>query len=266
MLNVLFHVFAILALLASIMVIRSKNPVYAVLFLILVFCNASGLLLLLHLDFFAMVFLVVYVGAIAVLFLFVVMMLNVTLTEINDNILRYVPVGGLFGLLFLGELLLLLEHDFIPLVHVHTPTLWPSLETLGMVLCFVVWSLIQWGGSMLTSPFSLMTIGAQWSHAWQHLQQNIAAYHTAVTPVDTQAIAYVIWPHTMEQTTTVHTLGHVIYTYHMALFLLGGMILLVAMVGAIVLTMHKGVMVKRQDVWEQNMRDFSKTVVKLKQV
>ena len=87
----LFYMFASFALLAGIMVIRAKNPVYSVLFLILVFCNVSGLLLLINLDFFAMVFLVVYVGAIAVLFLFVVMMLNVKLSEINDNILRYLP-------------------------------------------------------------------------------------------------------------------------------------------------------------------------------
>ena len=99
---VLFYMFASFALLAGIMVIRAKNPVYSVLFLILVFCNVSGLLLLINLDFFAMVFLVVYVGAIAVLFLFVVMMLNVKLAEINDSILRYLPVGVVFGLLFLG--------------------------------------------------------------------------------------------------------------------------------------------------------------------
>ena len=116
MLSVLFYVFACFALLSGIMVIRAKNPVYSVLFLILVFCNVSGLLLLLNLDFFAMVFLVVYVGAIAVLFLFVVMMLNVKLAEINDNILRYLPIGGVFGLLFLGEIILLLEQDLVPVI------------------------------------------------------------------------------------------------------------------------------------------------------
>ena len=100
----LFYVFACFALLAGIMVIRAKNPVYSVLFLILVFCNVSGILLLLNLDFFAMVFLVVYVGAIAVLFLFVVMMLNVKLSEINDNILRYLPVGGILVFFFLDKL------------------------------------------------------------------------------------------------------------------------------------------------------------------
>ena len=81
----LFYLFSTLCILSGIMVIRSKNPVHSVLFLILVFCNASGLLILLGLDFFAMVFLVVYVGAIAVLFLFVVMMLNIKLVEINET-------------------------------------------------------------------------------------------------------------------------------------------------------------------------------------
>ena len=79
MIKTLFYIFALLAIISSIMVIRSKNPVHSVLFLILVFCNSSGLLLLLDLDFFAMIFLVVYVGAIAVLFLFVVMMLDIRL-------------------------------------------------------------------------------------------------------------------------------------------------------------------------------------------
>lgn len=74
---ILFYVFVVLALVSGAMVIRAKNPVHSVLFLILVFCNTSGLLVLLGLDFFAMIFLVVYVGAIAVLFLFVVMMLHI---------------------------------------------------------------------------------------------------------------------------------------------------------------------------------------------
>ncbi len=93
--QVLFFLFSSLALVCSTMVISSRNPVYSVLFLILVFVNASGLLLLLGLDFFAMLFLVVYIGAIAVLFLFVVMMLNIKITELTENTLRYLPIGGL---------------------------------------------------------------------------------------------------------------------------------------------------------------------------
>jgi len=77
-------------------------------------------------------------------------------------------------------------------------------------------------------------------------------------------VDYVIWPHTMEQTTTIHTLGHVVYTYYMVFFILASVILLISMIGAIVLTMHKGVFVKRQEVFEQNTRDFSKTLHKIK--
>jgi NADH-quinone oxidoreductase subunit J len=96
------------------MVISSRNPVYSVLFLILVFVNASGLLLLLGLDFFAMLFLVVYIGAIAVLFLFVVMMLNIKITELTENTLRYLPIGGLIGFIFIIEVLLVVDQDLIP--------------------------------------------------------------------------------------------------------------------------------------------------------
>ena len=93
------------------MVIQSRNPVHSVLFLILVFFNGAGLLILLGLDFFAMVFLVVYVGAIAVLFLFVVMMLNIKLAEISERKLLYLPIGGFLGLLFLGEMVLIVNND-----------------------------------------------------------------------------------------------------------------------------------------------------------
>ena len=90
--NLLFYFFASLALVSGIMVIQARNPVHSVLFLILVFFNSAGLLILLGLEFFAMIFLVVYVGAIAVLFLFVVMMLNIKLAEISEKRLRYLPI------------------------------------------------------------------------------------------------------------------------------------------------------------------------------
>lgn len=114
--NLLFYLFASLALISGLMVIQARNPVHSVLFLILVFFNAAGLLILLGLDFFGMVFLVVYVGAIAVLFLFVVMMLNIRLEEINEKKLRYLPVGGLVGFLFLLETFLIIDNDLIPLI------------------------------------------------------------------------------------------------------------------------------------------------------
>lgn len=266
MMSFLFHVFAGLALLSGIMVIRAKNPVYSVLFLILVFCNASGLLLLINLDFFAMVFLVVYVGAIAVLFLFVVMMLNIKLAEINENILRYVPVGGMFGVLFLAEMLLLLEQDLVPVLVFPTHHMLSVVEYVTMGATFFAWSLLCLVWVCVSQPWALFSVLSQWNEHCAKLMHSLQAY-TQMTAEDTYTytpVDYVVWPYTMEQTTTIHTLGHVVYTYYMLFFILASVILLISMIGAIVLTMHKGVFVKRQDVFEQNTRDFSKTLQKIK--
>ena len=83
--TLLFDLFASIALISAAMVIVSRNPIHSVIFLILVFCNAAGLLLLLKIEFIAMMFLIIYVGAIAVLFLFVVMMLNIKINELSDS-------------------------------------------------------------------------------------------------------------------------------------------------------------------------------------
>ncbi|KAJ1681276.1 hypothetical protein LUZ63_023503 [Rhynchospora breviuscula] len=99
------------ALVSGLMVVRAKNPVHSVLFFILVFCNTSGLLILLGLDFFAMIFLVVYIGAIAVLFLFVVMMFNIQIAEIHEEVLRYLPVSGIIGLIFWWEMFFILDNE-----------------------------------------------------------------------------------------------------------------------------------------------------------
>ena len=192
--DLLFYLFSSFALISGVMVIQCKNPVHSVLFLILVFFNAAGLLILLQLDFFALIFLVVYVGAIAVLFLFVVMMLHIKLAEINEKKLRYLPVGGLLGILFLFEIFLIVDNDLIPLSpkHVSAPGEWAVL--------------------------------------------NIS---------------------------NIEGLGLLIYTFYFYYFLIAGLVLLVAMIGAIVLTMHKGVHVKRQQVFQQNTREFAKTVSKI---
>nr|ANA57060.1 NADH dehydrogenase subunit 6 [Pyramimonas parkeae]ANA57064.1 NADH dehydrogenase subunit 6 [Pyramimonas parkeae] len=190
-----FFLFSSLAILSGFMVIRAKNPVHSVLFLIFVFCNVAGLLILLGLDFFAMVFLVVYVGAIAVLFLFVVMMLNIKLVEINENLLRYLPIGGLIGIIFLLEIFLILDSDLIPFSSNY--------------------------------PF------------------------------------YIQWPALITHASNIQSVGVLIYTYFCYYFIVASLILLVAMIGAIVLTMHKNVAVKKQEVFEQNTREFTKTVQKL---
>ncbi len=101
-----FYLFAGLCLASAFMVIAARNPVHSVLFLILAFVNAAGLFLLMGAEFLAMILIVVYVGAVAVLFLFVVMMLDVDFAELKQGALQYLPIGGLIGLVLLLELLL----------------------------------------------------------------------------------------------------------------------------------------------------------------
>jgi NADH-ubiquinone oxidoreductase chain 6 len=199
---ILFSIFSSIALVSGIMVIRAKNPVHSVLFLILVFCNSSALLVLLGLDFFAMILLVVYVGAIAVLFLFVVMMLNIKIAEIHENALRYLPVGGIIGLIFLLEIFLIVDNDYIPLFE---PT---------------------------------------------NLSMNFLTYTAYASKIQS-------W-------TNIESVGNLLYTTYFILFLVSSLILLVAMIGAIVLTMHKTAKVKRQDVFQQNAINFQTTIKKIR--
>ena len=103
---IFFYLFAAIAVASAFMVIASRNPVHSVLFLILAFFNAAGLFILLGAEFLAMLLVVVYVGAVMVLFLFVVMMLDVDFVEMRQGFLQYMPVGGLIGMVLLVELLL----------------------------------------------------------------------------------------------------------------------------------------------------------------
>jgi NADH-ubiquinone oxidoreductase chain 6 len=198
--NTLFYVFASLMLASGVMVIQSRNPVYSVLFLILVFFHGAALLLLLGLDFFAMTFLVVYVGAIAVLFLFVVMMLDINMAELQERRLRYLPVGGVLGLLFILEGLVIVDVDLVPLLYTQ---------------------------SMDTSVY--------WTN----------------------------WTYTLAQVSNMHTMGRLLYTYYGVYFLVASLILLVAMVGAIVLTQQRRRGARRQQVYVQNTRDFARTIRKV---
>ena len=202
--DLLFYFFSSLTLLSGVMVIQARNPVHSVLFLILVFFNAAGLLVLLGLDFFAMIFLVVYVGAIAVLFLFVVMMLNIKIAEINEKRLRYLPIGGVLGLLFLFEVLLIVDNDLIPLLLYNTESF-----------------------------------------------------------LEFQNSSFINWSENLQTVTNINAIGNLVYTYYFYFFLLSSLILLVAMIGAIVLTMQKGIRIKRQQVFLQNTRDFAKTIRKI---
>src|SRR5881392_2034300 len=108
-----FYFFSAILIASAVMVIAAKNPVHSVLFLILAFFNAAGLFVILGAEFLAMILVVVYVGAVAVLFLFVVMMLDVDFVELRQGFLNYLPIGALIGIVLLAELLIVLGGSFL---------------------------------------------------------------------------------------------------------------------------------------------------------
>ena len=179
-----FYLFSAVAVASAVMVISARNPVHSVLFLILCFFNAAGLFILMGAEFLAMILVVVYVGAVAVLFLFVVMMLDVDFVELRQGMLNYLPVGAIVGLIVLVELALV-------------------------------------AGSWVIDPGSVST-------------------RAAPTPTGI---------------TNTEALGRILYTDFIYYFQAAGLILLVAMVGAIVLTLRHKEGVKRQDVSAQVARN-----------
>ena len=180
-----FYLFASICVASAVMVIASRNPVHSVLFLILAFVNAAGLFVLLGAEFLAMILVVVYVGAVAVLFLFVVMMLDVEFAELRRGFMQYVPIGALIGAIFLAELL------FVA----------------------VGWAISPEISRTITTP---------------------------IPPVAT--------------TPNTQALGQVLYTRYVYFFQAAGLILLVSMVGAIVLTLRHKQKAKRQNIAAQVAR------------
>ena len=181
-----FYLFASVCIASAFMVIAAKNPVHSVLFLILAFVNASGLFVLMGAEFLAMILIVVYVGAVAVLFLFVVMMLDVDFAELRQGFLNYLPVGGLIGVIMFAEL-------------------------------FFV------GFTWVIDPGVRKTITA---------------------PIPSLDVA-----------SNTEALGLVLYTRYIYFFQAAGLVLLVAMIGAIVLTLRHKEGVRRQSVAAQVARD-----------
>lgn len=193
---IFFYLFAFIAVGAAFMVISARNPVHSVLWLILTFFNAAALFLLTGAEFLAMILLVVYVGAVAVLFLFVVMMLDVDFAELKQGALQYAPIGALVGLILAGELIIVLGgYTFSP---------------------------------ELASEIARPT-------------PDIAARHNTAA------------------------LGDILYTDYIYFFQIAGLVLLVAMIGAIVLTLRHKPGVKRQDVSAQVGRTPA-TAIEVKKV
>ena len=204
----LFYFFSSLALLAGIMVIQSRNPVHSVLFLILVFFNAAGLLILLGLDFFAMIFLVVYVGAIAVLFLFVVMMLNIKLVELQDSSEDYsnpYPLAFVLGTLFVSGLSLTNKNIW----GVHSEqSLFGSSNGSGIKLDLS--GLFDW--------------------------VNLLSFKS--NTLETLTINHSNWDNVFVSMDQINSIGQVLYTSHALFLIVASMILLLAMVGPIILCLN----------------------------
>ncbi|MBX9827056.1 MAG: NADH-quinone oxidoreductase subunit J [Xanthobacteraceae bacterium] len=178
-----FYLFATVCIASAVMVVAARNPVHSVLYLILAFVNASGLFVMMGAEFLAMILIVVYVGAVAVLFLFVVMMLDVDFAELRQGLLQYLPVGFVVGGIFVAELLAV-------------------------------------------------------AGAW------------VIGPNLPQAISAPIPP----SITNTEALGRVLYTQYVYYFQAAGLVLLVAMIGAIVLTLRHKPNVKRQNISDQVAR------------
>ena len=147
-----FYLFATLMLVSAAMVIIARNPVHSVLFLILAFVNASGLFVLLGAEFLAMLLVVVYVGAVAVLFLFVVMMLDVDFAQLKQGFIQYLPLGGLIGVVVAVELILVVggwtDVNLTPMRHVPIEAM-SNTEALGLVLYTKYFYLFQAAGFVL---------------------------------------------------------------------------------------------------------------------
>ncbi len=193
--TLLFYMFSGLVVGSALMVISAKNPVHSVLFLIFAFFNAAGLFVLLGAEYIAMTLVIVYVGAVAVLFLFVVMMLDINFAELRQGFLKYLPMGALTGGLIFVEFLLVFY-------------------------------------ASLSSPLKAQ-----------------AARHAVSTDV-----------------TNTHAIGNVLYTWYAYPFQMAGIILLIAMIGAIVLTHRQRPGVRRQKIAKQvnRTREESVRIVKVK--
>ncbi len=179
--SLVFYMLAALLLLSAVMVISARNPVHSVLFLIYAFFVAAGLFVLLGAEFLAMTLIIVYVGAVAVLFLFVVMMVDVSFAELQRSFSSYLPLGTCIGAALLAELVMVMS---------------------------------RWG-----KPIALATPDS---------------------PIPL-----------VGQVTNAHALGHVLYTQYIYAFQASGLVLLVAMIGAIVLTMRSNSFVRRQNISDQ---------------
>jgi len=192
---IMFYIFAALAVAAGVLVVSARNPIHSVLFLIAAFFNAAGLFVLIGAEFLAMILVIVYVGAVAVLFLFVVMMLDIDFAQLRSGFVRYLPIGALIGFILLAELVLVI-------------------------------------GSWAVAP------------GMPNPAVGLAAGGVPVS--------------------NTRALGDILYTRYLFAFQAAGLILLVAMIGAIVLTLRHRADVRHQSISAQLARTRAQSVEVIK--
>lgn len=206
--NIFLSLLSLLILINAAMIIINKNPVHSILFLVLVFVCTTALLILLGVEFIAMLFLVVYVGAITVLFLFVIMMLNVKIIELNERFIKYLPIGIFIGLIFLIEVLFLINSNLTT----------PNINLLESYTNNVTNTLLNNYFITTNNYFEIISL------------------------------------------TNIEQIGNVLYTKYVYLFLLGGMVLLIAMIGAIILTLNQKLKNKKQEYYTQTNRQLFEAI------
>jgi NADH-quinone oxidoreductase subunit J len=252
--NILFYLFGGIALGSAITVITTKNPVHSVLFLILSFISSAGLLFLLEIEFISLIFIVVYVGAIAVLFLFVVMMLDIKITDSNPFFFKYFPIGSFLGFAFLVELLLTVTE-----ILKSNPETWDNSYHWASGVDGALTMIKQFIADCGTSPrlTQLEFHFSNWS-LWSGGNDNISADIIANTKSD------MFWLQTVDYATNIDVVGQVLYTYYFLYFLISGILLLVAMIGAIVLTLTFTKKSRVQILPRQVSRQFANAIFSVK--
>lgn len=210
---ILFYIFALICVASAVMVVSARNAVHSVLFLILAFFNASALFVLIGAEFLAMVLVVVYVGAVAVLFMFVVMMLNINFVQMREGFLQYLPIGAVVGLILLVELILV---GSTWVLADRTTVAPPEIEVIQVTPEAAVTGVVTEEGTLVTELDPAIEV---------------------------------------DEITNTEMLGNVLYTEYFYLFQTAGAILLVAIIGAITLTLRSRGGVRRQSISRQVHRD-----------
>jgi|LNAP01.1.fsa_nt_gb NADH:ubiquinone oxidoreductase subunit 6 (subunit J) len=257
--NHLLFAFCLLALICSVMVIVSKNPIHSILYLILVFCNVTFVLIILGVEFIAITFLIVYVGAIAVLFLFVVMMLNIKILELDEVFWRYIPVGLAISSIFLFQLFFLVFNFGIG--EVFTMLFSNDLMFIKKILFVSKPVLFELPNTYVNGVFCFFDKDNALSH-WSNVLSDLysstsnSVFYALYVPAspNTSNLSLV------NEITNTELLGWLVYTYTFFIFLVISLILLVAMVGSIILVLNQNINVKRQLIFRQTLRNLKSSV------